>query len=197
MTSSALHGWRSTRAQRLDRLESAHKAIGGSGPGRRWVTEELNHALILRLAAEFQGFAVDLHNEMASAIASTLAGGDAERYVLLIRAFTTTRRLNRANASPEALRHDFELLGLGLWVRLAQRYPTRANQWRDRLARLNQARNGLAHSDEQKLESVVAAGWPLTLQSVRRWRSTLDVLTTGMDLVAVEHLDRVFGVRAW
>jgi hypothetical protein len=71
MTSVALNAWRSTRAGRLDRLRSAHTAIGGSGRGRRWVTEELNHALVLRLAAEFQGFARDLHEESSPVIGSS------------------------------------------------------------------------------------------------------------------------------
>jgi hypothetical protein len=31
--------------------------VRGANSGRRWITDELNHALILRLAAEFQGFA--------------------------------------------------------------------------------------------------------------------------------------------
>jgi hypothetical protein len=79
MTSVALQAWRSTRANRLDRLQSAHTAIGGSGPGRRWLTEELNHALILRLAAEFQGFARELHDEVSMAIADSLSGGVAQR----------------------------------------------------------------------------------------------------------------------
>lgn len=57
MSSAALTSWRTDRAARLDRLVAAHAAVGGAGPGRRWVTEELNHALILRLASEFQGFA--------------------------------------------------------------------------------------------------------------------------------------------
>jgi hypothetical protein len=197
MTSVALQAWRSTRANRLDRLQSAHTAIGGSGPGRRWVTEELNHALILRPAAEFQGFARDLHNEVAAGIASALAGGVPERDDVLMRAFTTTRRLNRGNAGPDVLKHDLGLLGLELWTMLERRNPTRASQWRERLARLNEARNGLAHSDQQKIESIVAAGWPLTLRSVRRWRSTLDLLATGVDRVAGEHLRQVFGVGAW
>jgi hypothetical protein len=55
--------WASARTDRIKRLRAAHQTLGGTGPGRRWVTDELNHALILRLASEFQGFARDLHDE--------------------------------------------------------------------------------------------------------------------------------------
>jgi hypothetical protein len=196
MTSVALQAWRSTRANRLDRLQSAHTAIGGSGPGRRWLTEELNHALILRLAAEFQGFARELHDEVSMAIADSLSGGVAQRRNALDRAFTTTRRLNRGNATAEVLAHDFGLLGLVLWDELQQRF-SRPRQWRDRLGLLNDARNGLAHADQQKIDRVANAGWPLTLRSAQRWRGTLDALASGIDRVTGDHLRRVFGVRAW
>jgi hypothetical protein len=197
MTSTALRAWRSQRAERLDRLVSAHATVGGSGPGRRWLTEELNHALVLRLATEFQGFARDLHDEASDAIASALSAGVPERGETLIALFSTTRRLNRGNASPDVLAHDFGLFGMRLWEDLQQRFPTRASQWQERLLLLNSARNGLAHADTQRIEKVVNAGWPPTLQSVRRWRSTLEALSTGIDHATGEHLDRVFGSRAW
>lgn len=197
MPSTALLAWRAERATRLDRLVSAHATVGGSGPGRRWLTEELNHALVLRLAAEFQGFARDLHNEAAAAIVFSLAAGDPQRERVLTNTFTTTRRLDRGNADPEVLRHDFELLGVELWLSLQQRFPARAGQWRKRLALLTEARNGLAHADRRKIERVVAAGWPITLQSARRWRSTLDALATGLDRVTGERLCQIFGATAW
>lgn len=197
MPSIALHDWRTSRADRLTRLQVAHATVGGTGPGRRWLTEELNHALVLRLAAEFQGFARDLHDEAATAIAGSLAAGVPPREQALRRAFTAPRRLDRGNATETVLAHDFGLLGLELWIALQRRFPTRSRRWRQQLGVLNSARNGLAHADSQRLARVVAAGWPLTLQSVRRWRSMLDGLATGIDRVTSDHLDRVFGTRAW
>ncbi|MGH3681941.1 MAG: hypothetical protein ACRDT2_17030, partial [Natronosporangium sp.] len=112
MPSIALHDWRTRRADRLTRLQAAHATVGGTGPGRRWLTEELNHALVLRLAAEFQGFARDLHTEAAKAVAASLAAGIPSREQALQRAFLTARRLDRGNATETALAHDFGLLGL-------------------------------------------------------------------------------------
>lgn len=114
MPSIALHDWRTGRADRLDRLLAAHATVGGTGPGRRWLTEELNHALVLRLAAEFQGFARNLHTDAARAVAAALAAGVAPRETALLRAFLTARRLDRGNATETVLAHDFGLLGLEL-----------------------------------------------------------------------------------
>ncbi|MDX6343200.1 MAG: hypothetical protein QOH87_3338 [Trebonia sp.] len=70
--------WAAARANRIKRLRAAHEAFGGTGPGRRWVTDELNHALILRLASEFQGFARDLHDETGAFVARCLAPGNQQ-----------------------------------------------------------------------------------------------------------------------
>jgi hypothetical protein len=44
MASASLQKWLSTRAAELDRIAAAHKAVGGSGRGRRWVTQQINQA---------------------------------------------------------------------------------------------------------------------------------------------------------
>lgn len=196
MASTALDIWHTSRTARLDRLQLTHAAIGGMGAGHRLVTEELNHALILRLAAEFQGFARDLHNEAAETIGAELASGVAARERALLHAFTSSRRLGRGNATADTLRYDFQLLGLDLWDELEQRYPAQRPRWRERLEWLNTARNGLAHSDPERIERVVNAGWPPTLRSARRWRSTLEQLAVGMDRVTGEHIAQVFGTTA-
>lgn len=86
---------------------------------------------------------------------------------------------------------------MSLWDDLRRHHPRRGRQWHDRLALLNGMRNGLAHADDQRVAGVVAAGWPLTLHSARRWRGTLDGLAVGVDRVVYEHLRREFGVTAW
>lgn len=195
MTSKALSTWQSERARRLDRLEAAHAAVGGSGPGRRWITEELNHALILRMAAEFQGYARDLHRDAGNAVATALAPDDPALQATVVLPYQLSRRLDRGNADPNALDHDFGMFGIDLWKRLQRRSPTRSPRWQQRLALLNQARNGLAHADDQKLARVESAGWPLTLRAVRKWRGTLDGLARAMDRVVLDHVESTFGPR--
>jgi hypothetical protein len=176
---------------------SAHVAVGGSGAGRRWATEELNHALVLRLASEFQGFCRDLHNDAVEVILAGSAPRNLPLQQALRAACTTSRRLDRGNADPDGLRKDFGLFGMKLWPDLTVSYPSKSAEWQRKLELLNAVRNGLAHDDGNRLVKVRAVGWPPTLASVRRWRAALDGLATGMDHVTREHLRRLLNVTPW
>lgn len=197
MASRALITWQNDRTARLDRLEAAHTLLEHVGPGARKLTEELNHALVLRLATEFQGFARDLHDEASIALVAALAPGDPVRQERLREPYQLGRRIDRGNADPDAIHRDFRLFDLHVWDELRRRHPTRGRRWRDRLALLHEARNGLAHADGPKLARVIAAGWPITIRSARRWRSSLDGLAAAMDRVVTDHLHRAFGARSW
>lgn len=63
MPSRALAEWRGRRSDELDELLAAHAAVGGTGRGRRYATEQVNRAYALAVAAQFQGFCRDLHSE--------------------------------------------------------------------------------------------------------------------------------------
>jgi hypothetical protein len=197
VSSSALNEWASTRAQRLDRLKAAHAAVSGSGPGRRWQTEELNHSLVLRLASEFQGFARELHDETVSAVVAQVAPHNPQVQLALQIPYTSGRRLDRGNADAGGLGYDFGLFGLQLWPELSRRHGRRAREWRAKLEALNKARNGLAHDDALKLAQVRSDGWPMTLGSADKWRRALDGLTAAMDDVVAAHVGRLFGARPW
>jgi hypothetical protein len=192
MTSKALTNWQTDRAIRLDRLEVAHRAVGG-----RLLAGGLSRALVLQLTAEFQGFARELHDEASLALATALAQGDPDRRRRLRAPYLHARRLDRGNAGPHALDEDFRLFGIKLWDQLRRRHPTRARHWHDRLALLTEARNGLAHADGPKVARVEAAGRGITLGSARRWRSTLDGLAVAMDRVVGEEFHRELGIRPW
>ncbi len=170
---------------------SAHIAVGGSRAGRRWATEELNHALVLRLASEFQGFCRDLHDEALGGLLLAVAPADSLMRKVLRFPYRTCRSLDRGNADPACLGNDFGLIGVRLWQELREKYPMRAEEWRSRLELLNDARNGIAHDDETKLAKVREAGWPLTLASVRKWRRALDGLAKAMDDVTRASLSRM------
>jgi hypothetical protein len=114
VTSAALSEWKTDRAVRLNRLVAAHRTV--RGVNRRWITDELNHSLILRLASEFQGFARALHEEASQAVVAALIPNDPDRQDALLAAFLTGRRLSSGNAEPEALRRDFGRFGLSLWT---------------------------------------------------------------------------------
>jgi len=197
MPSVSLNTWTTVRAQRIKRLRAAHEAFGGTGPGRRWVTDELNHALILRLASEFQGFARDLHDECGLFIARCLAPGNQQLQDSLRIPYTLHRKMNQGNADPGTLGNDFGLFGMVLWADLQARYPTHAGAWNQKLLALNMARNGIAHDDGTKIARVQANGWPLTLRSVDRWKSSLDGLARGIDRAVGGHLKLMYGTTPW
>lgn len=197
MSSGSLGTWNWVRTERVKRLRAAHQALAGTAPGRRWVTEELNQALILRLASEFQGFARDLHDEAGVFVAGCLAPGNPQLQDVLRLPYTVNRKLNQGNADPGTLGNDFGLFGIVLWAALQARYPARAKGWNQKLSALNMARNGIVHDDGAKIARVQADGWPLTLQSADRWKSALDGLAQGIDRTVGGHLKLVYGTQPW
>ena len=63
MPSRALQNWSAERAAVLDEIEHAHRSVGGSGPGRRYMTQHINQAYAVFLSSQFQGFCRELHEE--------------------------------------------------------------------------------------------------------------------------------------
>lgn len=197
--SSALTAWTTTRAAHIDDLLAAHTALGGSGPGRRWRTEQLNWATTLALAAEFQGYCRDLHDLTTDEFAQwTGQLNGALQHVITAR-LTEGRQLDRGNAHPGSLGSDFGRFGLQLWKELARRRPARASKWREALEALNDARNGIAHADASKIAGLVQRGYPLSqLRTTRRFRGALDGLAPMLDDVVADHLGRLFQVpKPW
>lgn len=192
MPSLALATWRSDRSKRLDEIVAAHQAVGGTGRGRRWRTNELNRALTLRLAGEFQGFARDLHDLAAEYMATAVSSGNSTLEQVILKQASARRLLNERNASPDTLAQDFGRFGLTLWTTLSQASP-RSPGWKDSLSKLNAARNAIAHADDAKLKNL-----QVTLRVVRKWRSDLDLLAGCMDDVVSTYLDGLIGQgRPW
>lgn len=197
MPSAALASWQGLRRDRIRQLRSVHDAVRVPGPGRKWNTEQLNRALVLALAAEFQGFARDLHDLAADVFVTEAAHGNPTLARVLQRHLTVNRQLSRGNAQPGALGADFGRLGLELWDDLAAN-DQRATAWNRDLSRLNDARNAIAHAEEARLAALRAAGYPITLRQFILWRRALDGLASAMDDVTSSHLARLFSVaRPW
>ncbi|MCB1029345.1 MAG: hypothetical protein KDB24_16460 [Microthrixaceae bacterium] len=191
MTSASLDRWRQDRAHQLDELISAHQLVGGATAGRRWATGELNRALVLRLAAQFQGFARDLHQEAAFAFGTYAQPNSPAVAQVVATGMQASRDLDRRNASADALAKDFARLGLKLWEAMQER-DRRTSVRRSNLHWINMARNGLAHNDQSKLDLVVESGYQLDLSTIRRWRRALDGLAGTMDVVVADHLASLF-----
>ena len=99
MSSVALNFWLADRSAALDEIETAHRAVGGSGPGRRFATQQINHAYAVLLASQFQGFCRDLHTECVALMVRTVTNPDVQSVLQL--EFQFSRSLDRGNANSE------------------------------------------------------------------------------------------------
>jgi hypothetical protein len=120
VASSAYSTWLKDRLSHLDELVAAHRLVGGAGRGRRWRTAALNEALVLRLAAEFQGFARDLHDLGCRQFASWAASNNQALENVLHTRLSEARDLDRGNAHPGSIGKDFGRFGFQVWPALTQ-----------------------------------------------------------------------------
>jgi hypothetical protein len=179
------------RREHLDDLLQAHQVVGGSTRGQRRRGAALNEALLLRLAAEFQGFARDLHEQACDIFASWIAPSNPTVQQVVRKQLVHGRELERGNAHPGSIGSDFGRFGFDVWPALDKRDP-HTPRHNLTLTLLNDARNGIAHADEAKLLRLRAEGFPLVLGTYRRWHRDLDGLTANLDSEIAAQLGRLF-----
>lgn len=194
MSSPALADWNTSRAGRIEELFEVHGLLGRTRG--RWQAKQVNWAIVLRLAAEFQGFARDLHSEASDFVLHTVAKESDVGASLLRGALLRERMIDHGNPIPKNLAKDFRRLGMEIWPALRKRYRS-ADRWQQRLAYLMEARNAIAHDDETAFAILAAKGWRLDLQNARSWRSTMNGLAGGLDRVVGEELAMAFGGHPW
>src|SRR2546423_1551500 len=113
MPSRSLATWRTQSAAALDEIAAAHAAVGGTGPGRRVATQQINHAYTVLLSSQFQRFCRDLHSEAADFLCRTVPLPALRPIVL--RQFTLARKLDTGNPNPGNVGSDFRRFGMDLW----------------------------------------------------------------------------------
>ncbi len=196
MPSRAYQRWRTERASALDQIARAHAAVGGSGPGRRYATLQVNHAYAVMLAAQFQGYCRDLHTECVDHLVAMISHAPLQR---LVRAeITRGRRLDQGNAQPASLGTDFGRLGTGLGTAFwddVDGHDPRSATCRAGLESLNAWRNAVAHQDfdPSKLGGIVT----LRLSHVKRWRRQCRILARSFDGVMRRRLQTLTGTAPW
>ena len=197
MASGAYQAWTTYREHRIAELLDAHAEMGGTGRGRRWRTGQVNWALTVRLTGEFQGFSRDLHDEASDVYSSRVASGNPALGAMLASLLKSDRQLDKRNPTPEALAYDFDRFGFELWPTLRAMDAT--NEGRERkLKALVEARNAISHDDTAKLARLKQDGYPITLTTIRSWRSSLGELARQMDrAVAAQIVAVVGGVSPW
>lgn len=193
MPSKSYRRWTSIRANALDEIEQAHAAMGGTGRGRRYTTQQLNQAYVLLLAAQFQGFCRDLHSECVESFVTAITSSAALRSVLR-REFTWNRQLDRGNAQPSSIGADFQRLGIPFWIAIDGYDPRNINR-RAVLELLNSWRNAIAHHDFDPVK--LGGTSSLRLVQVRRWRIACRRLARSFDEVMRRYLHSHMGTPPW
>jgi hypothetical protein len=192
MPSLSLQQWFTARAVALDEIEGAHQSIGGTGPGRRYATQQINQAYAVLLASQFQGFCRDLHTEcvdhLARVMPSPALKGIIEDDLRLYR------RLDTGNPNPANLGADFNRLGLKFWIEI-ELSDARNVHRKQLLESLMTWRNAIAHQDFDA--GKLGGRTTLQLHEVRTWRSACDSLARSFDAVLGRHLMKATGSFPW
>ncbi len=143
MPSLASQQWSSWRAAALDEIEHAHRSVGGTVPGRRYLTQQINQAYAVLLSSQFQGFCRDLHsdcvNHLLAAVASPVLLATCQRNFLF------GCKLDTGNPNPGNIGSDFNRLGLLFWPAVEADHLRNPHRLRA-LEKLNRWRNAIAHN---------------------------------------------------
>ena len=191
MPSRSWQEWNSTRASKLDEIEAAHRGIGGAAHGRRYATEQINHAYAVLLASQFQGSCRDLHSECVAYVVQAVGSGILQPVLRAV--FVLGRSLDRGNANPGNIGADFNRLGVEFWTRVDADHPGNDRR-RQLLEHLNNWRNAIAHQDFDPRKLGVLT---LRLSQVRRWRLACNRLALSFDNIMNKHILAVTGAAPW
>jgi hypothetical protein len=192
MPSVALQLWQTVRAAQLAEIEDAHRSVGGSGPGRRVATQQINQAYAVVLSAHFQGFCRDLHSECIDVILPFIA--PAALQVPFKVELNLGRKLDRGNPNPGNIGSDFNRLGVSLWPEI-NALDARNPQRQILLEELNEWRNAIAHQDfdPAKLGGTII----LRLAQVRKWRAACSGLAEAFDIAMRNYIEQTCGTVPW
>jgi hypothetical protein len=193
--SSAYKQWKGERAQRLDEIEASHAAVGGTGPGRRFATLQINQSYAVMLTSQFQGFCRDLHDECVVHFVHFVASlSPAKLETTITDLLKQGRKLDAGNPNPGNLGSDFGRFGIDFWSEVQGR-DARGRIWQQRLGMLTDWRNAIAHQDfaPAKLHGIDT----LALHHVRQWRNACNGLARIFDTVMHDYLGDLTGTAPW
>lgn len=191
MPSNSLGRWLGERADNLDQIRGAHAHVGGTQRGRRYATEQINHAYAMLLSSQFQGFCRDLHSECVDHAVNAVA---SEFQVILRTLLIQGRKLDSGNPNPGNIGSDFGRFGLSFFP--AVQADFRQNDRRqEMLEGLNRWRNAIAHQDFDPAK--LGGTTTLRLSTVRHWRRANNRLARSLDNVMRSHLFTLTGSFPW
>lgn len=191
MPSGALANWNSARSTALDELELAHRSVGGTGPGRRYATQQINQAYAMLLSSQFQGFCRELHTECVDHFVGAVSPQTLHSPLRL--EFMFARKLDKGNPSPGNVGADFNRLGIQFWDKVLAADPKHMER-KEKLEELNTWRNAIAHQD---FDPAVLGATTLQISKVRQWRTACHSLAGAFDEVMRVHLAALIGSMPW
>lgn len=192
MSSLSLQKWGTVRVSHLNEIENAHSRVGGTTRGRRYATQQINHAYAVLLSSQFQGFCRDLHSECVDHLAHAVT--PAALQAILHAEFVQNRKLDKGNPNPWNIGNDFSRLGLAFWDDV-KAHDARNSGRRTQLENLNNWRNAIAHQDFDPAK--LGGSITLRLDTIRTWRRASHHLAVSFDAVMQTHLSFLIGVPPW
>ncbi|MCD0453116.1 hypothetical protein LO762_28620 [Actinocorallia sp. API 0066] len=188
MTSTVLTDWRDKRRARLEALWAVYD--DQTDPARR---AQIAQVLVVKLAAEFQGFARQLHDQAIAYMAASAAPDDPDLVILYCHAMSADRALNRNNPGPDTLMRDFKRIDVTLWPAADSTY---SREQRGQLRQMIDVRSAIVHDDQPKLARLVAG--ELDEARIKAWQNSLDTLAGEMDDEVGARLGAMFkGSKPW
>jgi hypothetical protein len=189
---SASHArWASSGTVALNEIEAAQRSVGGPKPGRRYATQQINHAYAVLLLSQFQRFCRDLHTESIDFFIPANVSHDWRN--LLLSNLKHGRKLDSGNPNPGNIGADFNRFGIVFWKNVQSLNPVNKRH-QDSLETLSLWRNAIAHQDfsDPKLNTS-----SLRLQQVQLWRRACGSLATAFDRVMFDQIQAVTGLVPW
>jgi hypothetical protein len=191
--SAALQHWSTVRAASLHEVENAHRSVGGTGPGRRYATQQINQAYAVLLSSQFQAFCRNLHYECVVQLVAPVPSPDLR--VMYRSSLVLNRRLDRGNPNSGNIGSDFGRLDLQFWPSVDAHRPQNPAR-RALLDELNEWRNAIAHQDFAP--GMLRGGQPpLQLAQVQGWRRACNSLARSFDEVMRAHILAKTGTVPW
>ena len=194
MPSASLIRWQTERGAELDEIEAAHRAIGGSGRGRRFATQQINHAYAVLLSSQFQGFCRDLYAECLDTLVPSLQPSMLQPALRLF--LERDLKLMFGNPTPGNIGADFGRIGIDFWPEI-QVIDAQSRLRQQKIEDMNRWRNAIAHQDFRKVASVSGSIPALQVGVVRDWRRACDRLAKNSDRVCGAYLTHVIAVAPW
>jgi hypothetical protein len=190
MPSDSLKEWTVTRCAALDELEAIHRTVGGLRPGRRYATQQINHAYAVLISSQFQGFCRSLHTECSEFLVQGIVSHKLQ--TSLRNLLTQNRQLDRGSPNPGNIGSDFNRFGILFWPEV-QCHDQRNLGRQTRLEDLGRWRNAIAHQDFTSL----GKSSTLHLKDVRDWRDACNQLARSFDDVMRSYINQVTGTTPW